>query len=388
MIDGYDLDRDLAAIGRALKQDLPEAAIFYCGRALEATAARAVAALNLDPGSQVFANLDTLERLSCISRPALYLGHALRRLSNDARHILRPLSKHDADFAALCIGPWLQWYLEDYFRGPHTRIADESFGLSSPLASGNVAAALALLRQSQADGEDVSDKLLALADDSVARLPALAAMIAESLISCGRAQDAETVLKAALAQVPDDLRVNQLYALGRRRLGHPDEAIALLQKLTGRFSEDEETLGITAGALKARWEHDPSTAGTLGEAHRLYTKGWQVSRERNLYLGVNAAALELWQGLGGYRDRAEHIVVLFLRRNADLAGSGIDVSGQRDYYDMVTEAEARLLAGEGDVARALYAQAFHRFAARKGDIDGSKQQANRSLALLGLEPIA
>ena len=40
--------------------------------------------LNLDPGNQVFANLDTLERLCCISRPALYLGHALRRLSNDA----------------------------------------------------------------------------------------------------------------------------------------------------------------------------------------------------------------------------------------------------------------------------------------------------------------
>jgi tetratricopeptide (TPR) repeat protein len=388
MIDGYDLDHDLAAIGRALRQDLPEAAIFYCGRALEATAARAVAALNLDPGGQVFANLDTLERLSCISRPALYLGHALRRLSNDARHILRPLSKHDADFAALCIGPWLQWYLEDYFRGPRATVKDETFGVASPLASGNVAAALALLRRSQADDEDVSDKLLALADDSVARLPALAAMIAESLISCGRAQDAETVLKAALAQVPDDLRVNQLYALSRRRLGHPDEAIALLQKLTGRFSEDEETLGITAGALKARWEHDPSAAGTLAEAHRLYARGWQVSRERNLYLGVNAAALELWQGLGGSRDRAAHIVALFTCRNDDLARSGIDVSGQRDYYDLVTEAEARLLAGEGDAARVLYGQAFHRFAARKGDIDGSKLQANRSLALLGLEPIA
>lgn len=388
MIDGYDLDHDLAAVGRALKQDLPEAAIFYCGRALEATAARAVAALNLEPGSQVFANLDTLERLSCISRPALYLGHALRRLANDARHILRPLSRHDADFAALCIGPWLQWYLEDYFRGPHAHVADETFGVSSPLTSGNVAAALALLRQSQADDEDVSDKLVALADDSVAKLPALAAMIAESLISCGRAQGAETILTAALAQVPGDLRLNQLYALGRRRLGHPDEAVALLQKLTGRFSEDEETLGITAGALKARWEHDPSAAGTLAEAHRLYAKGWQVSRERNLYLGVNAAALELWQGLDIYRDRAGRVVELFTGRNADLARSGIDVSGQRDYYDMVTEAEARLLAADDAAARALYAQAFHRFAARKGDIDGSKEQANRSLALLGREPIA
>src|SRR6201986_752167 len=98
MIDGYDLGRDLAAINRALEGDMPEAAIFYCGRALEVTSARAVSALNLDPGNQVFANLDTLERLSCISRPALYLGHALRRLSNGARAILQPLSPPHAHF--------------------------------------------------------------------------------------------------------------------------------------------------------------------------------------------------------------------------------------------------------------------------------------------------
>ncbi len=89
------------------------------------------------------------------------------------------------------------------------------------------------------------------------------------------------------------------------------------------------------------------------------------------------------------RDRAgARLVEVFAKRNAQLAKSGIDVAGRRDYYDMVTEAEARLLAGEARAARALYAQAFLRFAARKGDIVGSKEQANRSIALLGGEPIA
>ena len=111
MIDGYDLDRDIEQIRRALASDLPEAAIFYCGRALEVTSAHAVAALNLEASRQVFANLDVLERLSCITRPALTLGHALRRLANDARHILRPLNARDADFAALCLGPWLRWFV-------------------------------------------------------------------------------------------------------------------------------------------------------------------------------------------------------------------------------------------------------------------------------------
>ncbi|HEX4303204.1 MAG TPA: tetratricopeptide repeat-containing protein [Rhizomicrobium sp.] len=388
MIDGYDLSRDLGAINRALAEDMPEAAIFYCGRALEATSARAVAALNLDPGTQVFANLDTLERLSCISRPALTLGHALRRLSNDARHILRPLSRHDADFAALCLGPWLQWYMEDYFRGPRAKPGDESFGLASPLASGTVADVLALLRAAQISGEDVSDKLLALCDAHVARLPALAAMIAETLISCGKAQAAQSVLDAALAAVPDDLRLRQLHALGRRRAGYPEEAIELLKGLSARYSEDEETLGITAGALKSCWEHGHGPADALAQAQRLYRKGWQVSRAHNLYLGVNAAAIQLWQSdAAGASDLAQRIAANFSERNAQLAKSGIDVAMQRDYYDMVTEAEARLLAGEGGASRALYADAFRRFAARKGDIEGSREQADRSIVLLGGAPI-
>ena len=387
MIDGYDLDHDLSAIGRALKSDMPEAAIFYCGRALEVTSARAVSALNLDPGNQVFANLDTLERLSCISRPALYLGHALRRLSNDARHILRPLSPHDADFAALCLGPWLNWYMEDYFRGPQTRPADESFGLATPLAGGAVADVLNLLRHAQGTGNDVSQQLLGCCDDRIAHLPALSSMVAEQLISCGHAGQAQEVLQRALACVPDDLRLNQLFALGRRRAGHPDEAIGLLKKLSGKFSEDEETLGITAGALKSWWESGHGPTAALPQALKLYHKGWQVSRERNLYLGVNAAALMLWQEDTRARPLALRLVEIFTARNAQLAKSGIDVGTMRDYYDMVTEAEARLLAGEDEPARALYTQAFIRFAVRKGDIDGSRTQANRSLALLGLKPL-
>jgi hypothetical protein len=377
MNDSYDLARDLNAVRRSLAADMPEAVIFYCGRALEATSAQAVTALALEPGAQVFANLDLLERLSCISRPALYLGHALRRLANDARHILRPLSKQDAEFAALCVGPWLQWYLEDFFRGPRTPIADENFGI--PGATGHVGSVLSLLRKQHASGADISDALLALADESVAKIPALSSMIAESLISCGRVTESETVLNAAFAHAPDDLRLNQLYALALRRLGKPVEALALLKKLSGRYSEDEETIGITAGAMKA-------AADDAGAA-RLYAKGWQLSHERNLYLGVNAAALELWQGKSGSRDHAAHVADLFARRNGKLAASGIDVSGQRDYYDLVTEAEARLLSGDSAGARTLYTDAFTRFASRKGDIDGTRHQANRSIVLLGGDPL-
>ena len=385
MIDGYDLDHDLGAINRALKSDMPEAAIFYCGRALEVTSARAVSALNLDPGNQVFANLDTLERLSCISRPALYLGHALRRLSNDARHILRPLSPHDADFAALCLGPWLNWYMEDYFRGPQVRPKDEVFGLVTPLSQGTVTQVLDLLRRQS--GDDISEHLLGCCDDRIAHLPALSAMVAEHLISCGHAEQAQAVLQRARACVTDDIRLNQLFALGLRRAGHPDEAIELLKTLSGKYSEDEETLGITAGALKSWWEggHGPSTA--LPQAQKLYLRGWQVSRERNLYLGVNAAALMLWQQDTRARPLALRLVEIFTARNAQLAKSGIDVDAMRDYYDMVTEAEARLLAGEEQPARDLYTKAFIRFAVRKGDIAGSRTQANRSLAQLGLKPL-
>jgi tetratricopeptide (TPR) repeat protein len=365
---------------------MPEAAIFYCGRALEVTSARAISSLNLDPGAQVFANLDTLERLSCITRPALYLGHALRRLANDARHILRPLSRRDADFAALCLGPWLEWYMRDYFRGPQQDVTDKSFGVRSPLATGAVAEALHLLNR--ADEDDVTDKLLALASDEVVAIPALAAMVAEVLISDGRASDAQNVLQRALVHVPQDLRLNQLYALGLRRAGHAEEALTLLQTLSGKFQEDEETLGITAGALKSNWEHGRGHADALARAMKLYAKGFQVSHERNLYLGVNCAALELWQGEPRANEHAAHLVELFAARNARLAGAGVDVAARRDYYDLVTEAEALLLSGEDAAARELYRQAFNRFAARKGDIEGTTAQANRSIALLGGEAIS
>jgi len=374
----YDLARDLHAVRRSLEGDMSEAVIFYCGRVLEATVAQAVAALALEPGAQIFANLDLLERLSCISRPALYLGHALRRLSNDARHILRPLSRQDAEFAALCVGPWLQWFLEDYFRGPRSVVADETFGI--PVATGHVASVLALLRHAHAAGSDISAELLGLFDDTVAKLAALSSMIAESLISCGHGEDAQMVLQSALVYAPEDLRLNQLFALTRRRLGHPDEALSLLKNLSSRYSEDEETIGITAGAFKA--------AAQDAQAAKLYAKGWQLSHERNLYLGVNAAALELWLGKDTSRDRAMHVASLFAQRNAKLMASGIDVSGQRDYYDLVTEAEARLLGGDDPGARALYGDAFLRFAMRKGDIEGTRSQANRSLALLGGAPLA
>jgi len=386
MIDGYDLARDLDAINRALAGDMPEAAIFYCGRALEVTSARAISSLNLDPGMQVFANLEMLERLSCITRPALYLGHALRRLANDARHILRPLSRHDADFAALCLGPWLEWYMRDYFLGPQAAVTDNSFGVRSPLATGAVAEALRLLNR--ADEEDVSDRVLALRKDEIVAIPALAAMVAEVLISDGRAGDAQIVLQLALAQVPQDLRLNQLYALGLRRAGRGDEALALLQSLSGKYQEDEETLGITAGALKSNWEHGRGPVDALGRAAKLYAKGFQISRERNLYLGVNCAALELWQGDARAKEHAAHVVELFGARNARLSASGIDVAARRDYYDLVTEAEALLLSGQGASARDLYRRAFVRFAARKGDIEGTVAQANRSIALLGGEAIS
>jgi predicted Zn-dependent protease len=254
MIDGYNLDRDLAAINRALSGDMPEAAIFYCGRALEVTSARAISSLNLEPGTQVFANLDTLERLSCITRPALYLGHALRRLANDARHILRPLSTRDADFAALCLGPWLEWYMRDYFRGPQQDVTDKSFGVRSPLATGTVAEALRLLKR--ADEEDVSGKLLALANEEIVAIPALAAMVAEVLISDGRAGDAQNVLQRALAHVPEDLRLNQLYALGLRRAGQGEEALTLLQSLKRRWASwpaPSSRIGNMVAGTRMRW---------------------------------------------------------------------------------------------------------------------------------------
>ncbi len=187
MIENYDLERDLDAVQRALHSDMPEAVVFYCGRALEATAARAVAALNLDPGAQVFSNLDMLERLSCISRPALYLGMrcavspTMRATSCARCRKTMPNSPPSAS-APGCNGIWR---IISAVRVKRCLTKASASPPRSPPAMSPPRLICCADRTPAARTSRTS--FWGRFDPSVAKLPALSSMIAESLISCGRA---------------------------------------------------------------------------------------------------------------------------------------------------------------------------------------------------------
>jgi len=127
----------------------------------------------------------------------------------------------------------------------------------------------------------------------------------------------------------------------------------------------------------------------LERAERLYRNGWKRSKNRNTYLGINAAATALWLGAGDKaREMARDVLARFTRRNEILSHTGQGEGVARSFFDLVTEAEATLIAGDEQAARIAYADAFKRFPGRHGEIALVRTQAAISLEKLGLAPLA
>ncbi len=384
-LGGAPLGPKLLRAATAQSAGLPEAAVFYCGRVLEALSAHALTLVNLQSTSNMFANLDELDRLSLLSRPITDLAHTLRRTSNRARHSMATFTPSDGAFALFCLEQTLLWFFADFPRGPKLSLEAADIGVresSDAFAHDFVRCVNAVL---------VSNASAApILEFGVARLSAsaaIASIAADTLIATDNLTSAEQLLTAALANTPDDLRLNQLLALLYRRSNRPQEALAILKDLDAKNPDDEETIGIYAGALKRLWEQNNDEA-LLRLALKRYRAGWTASKARNAYLGVNAAAIMCWLKQDGAAALAAEIVKLFAQRRAKMVAANILGEGHRSYYDVVTEAEALLIAGDVERARKIYADAFARFSARTKDIEGSIVQANRTLATLGLPRLA
>ncbi len=80
------------------------------------------------------------------------------------------------------------------------------------------------------------------------------------------------------------------------RSGNLQEALKRLEPLYARYMDDGEMAGVTAGVYKRLWRSDKTDGKRLEQSHRAYRHGWDVSRQSNAYLGVNAAATALWLG--------------------------------------------------------------------------------------------
>jgi hypothetical protein len=149
------------------------------------------------------------------------------------------------------------------------------------------------------------------------------------------------------------------------------------------FPGDDETVGITAGAYKKLWRHDPTKVEHLHRSHRAYLSGWKESGRKNAYLGINAATTALWLK---HKDEAARLaadVDRLLRGRAESLPSALrDKWLYSGYWPWVTLAEARLLQGDVDGADKIYDEAFAYHADRVGDIKVTREQ--RELILKAL----
>lgn len=363
----------------------PEALIFYCARMLDGISAALVGRLGLKPSANIFSNLMTIEAHRLIDNVSKELAHTLRRMGNGVRHSLDDSSLDDTKLAVVLTREMVKWFeaLEpgDEFQdalGRLDREIDPDWG---------VVAVVALLeRIENGDATAVEALFERQADMLSSRF--LATLCAEALIACGRAVEAGALLARCEAAFGADQRYQQLHALVLSRTGKLDEAVAAADVLLKRYPDDDETSGIAGGIYKRRWDRDATQDQALKKAHDLYRKQWEKGKKINAYLGVNAAATALYRGDGtAARSIAGTVVEAMDKRDAALAKAGLTPQddGVSAYYDDVSRGEALLLAALTEEARTAYRKAFDRYAHLAGNVAGTKAQAARIAATLGLQ---
>ncbi len=361
-----------------------EAAVLYQSRILDALAGAAVAAIGLRVSPSVFSNLETLRWYALLPETTLELAHAQRRLGNAARHLHRVIPLPEVEVGMAVTEAWLEWFFCAFPLGPRRPCL--WVGSGGRLAPPDLSRLVAAL-----DGPSLVGSMDALERVGSATLLTLAS---ERLLARRMHRRARAAAERALALDPDSLRAAQLLGLcdsraaqasrldgSRRRL--LEAALATLEPLRRRDPNDEETLGILAGAHKRIWR----TSGDrerLAESCRTYSHGWQASRGSSSYLGVNAAATALWLGETERARRvAGEVRRLLAERGEAIArmGTGGAVDG---LWDRATRAECELLLGDHRVAAELYRSTLSAWPDRGGELDAVLAQLERHLEVLGL----
>ncbi len=347
----FNLEEDLAQLKKVVEVNAIEAVVFYTGRILEATSTFCVTQLGEKAKSNVFANIEYINDYNLLDSTTRHWAHALRRLANQFRHLLKSTEEHDGHIAIILLDVWLDWLVK------------ESHLVESKTKS------FSLLENTQNDmvkqfhwisewleHRDLS-KLEIDNDSSLLQQPVFASVICEKLIDKKAILKASKFLKTALSYHPEDLRLNQLRGLLLSRSGRLKEAEKLLRQLLKQTPNDDETVGILAGVIKKLWQNGDQNR--LAQWGKLYIKGWELSKQRNTYLGINAATYSLWSGdIETSQKIAKDIIKTYQRREKTLKEILNVSTDKMDYWDHATLAEAKLLAGLTKQAEQSYQELF------------------------------
>lgn len=380
-----DQVRRLAAIPPA---EAPEGVIFYCARMLDGMCAGLIARLGQKPSPNIFSNLVAIEAHRLIDTIGRELAHTLRRMGNGVRHTLDDSSLDDTRLGMVLVRAMLRWYESldpgDEFAGA-LALLDTRIDPHWP-----VVGLVDLLVKIEDGDKEAAGLLMARRDDALSSR-FLAMLCAESLIACGHPAEAGELLARCAAAFGSDQRHQQLAALVLSRTGRLEEAVTAAGRLLQRYPDDDETAGIAGGIYKRRWDRDATQTKALAKAHELYRKQWEKGKKINAYLGVNAAATALYLGdAEGARAIAGAVAEAMDKRDGALAAANLKPQdgGLAEYYDRVSRAEALLVSGRTDEAAAAYAVAFADYPWLAGSIEGTRAQARRIAATLGLQDFA
>jgi tetratricopeptide (TPR) repeat protein len=377
----FRLREDLEHLTRVRRAAASEAVVLYCARILEALAADALRGVSLDPSTNVFANLDTLQQYNLMPTATRYWAHALRRTGNKVRHVLERIEAQDAELAVLFTERWLAWFFHDFRHGLQQLLTCDG----QPLELGGRATMRKLLAALETVDDPAAMQTVQPRDE-LWHAPALPAVLVEMLLDGGQTEAASKVLQTALERFDRDLRLQQLHGLCASRAGDYAEAVAILEPLYRRYEDDDETAGITAGVYKRHWWKDRDRVEALEKAQRAYRAGWKRSKKACTYLGINAASTALWLGRPEEaRDIAAEVRQLLQKRVSVLKQHyPSDPEVALNYWDQVTLAEAELLLGHVAEARRLYNRAFalHR-GAQPGNVEVTRLQVEALLPHVG-----
>ena len=366
----YQLAADAEALKQVEQGGAHEAVAFYAGRILEVLTAQALEDVALEPHQTVLANLDILEQYSLMPLHTRYCAHALRRLANDARHILRRIQPADARLARFFVEQWIEWYFRQFAFGPKLAARDDA-GVD-PL--GAFLGSCQTIDPQRAIGD--------FQDQALRQSPVLPAIATEAFLNCGRVEAARDMVAWGLGQFGGDGRLTMLEGLVLSRMGELRAALGVLEPLFSRFSNDPEAAGILAGVYKRLWEKEPANGVWLKRSFDTYHAGWMASRQCSDYLGTNAATTALWLGR---LEQSRAISTTMRDRIAGRMNKIIlaDPLAAMDYWAGASLGELELLSGDVEGARRTYGRLFGLHAEKQGNIAVSRHQAELIFKAMG-----
>jgi tetratricopeptide (TPR) repeat protein len=366
----FSMREELEELERVHDVQAVKSTILCSARILDALAAAALDHAELPKSANAFSNLELLQQYDLLPTVTRYWAHALRRIGNVVRHLHHRVQDDDAELASLFAEHCLMWF---FCRFPYGRRLSSLTRDGGPLGLTR-SAELRDVMETFAAGFNPRSALERAMErhEAYLRAPAFAAALAEKLIAQNNQAEAFQLLEQALERFPEDLRLRQLLGLYWSKSGQLQQAIAHLEPLYREAPQDDETIGIMAGAYKRLWRAESDTRRLL-QSYEAYRRGWDRSRKTNTYLGVNAATTALWLARADDSRRIADEVLQTLRRR--LESRKLREDPPLNHWDRLTLAEVYLLLDERVLARETYLAAFQARPHRVADIDVARRQA-------------